>query len=61
MAREEYTFRRRNWGGTTQALSGVQLSELTHEPGTPWSNARVAAGVSAIAASNAEISKEVDS
>ncbi|UFU03421.1 SocA family protein [Ruania suaedae] len=27
------------------ALSGLQLSELTHRPGTPWSKTRLVAGV----------------
>lgn len=32
----------KNYGG----LSGIQLSALTHQPGTPWSRAREQAGVS---------------
>lgn len=38
----------RNYGG----LSGVELSELTHKPGTPWSVARQRAGVSETDASS---------
>lgn len=29
------------------ALSGAELSELTHRPGTPWAQARLRAGVAA--------------
>ncbi|MHA7209671.1 Panacea domain-containing protein [Arthrobacter sp. MDT1-65] len=37
------------------ALSGRELSELTHQPGTPWEVTRRAAGASARARSNAVI------
>lgn len=37
------------------ALSGLELSELTHQPGTPWSETRRAARASEGAASSATI------
>ena len=45
----------RNYG----ALSGLQLSERTHKPGTPWSSVRDAARVSGGQASNETIPKDL--
>lgn len=43
----------RNYG----ALSGVELSELTHQEGTPWSETRIRAGVREGESSTEVISK----
>lgn len=45
----------RNYG----ALSGRELSELTHQPGTPWSTTREQAGVAEGEPSQAVIDQEV--
>lgn len=45
----------RNYG----ALSGRELSELTHQPGTPWSETRRQEGVGPNQRSNASISDEL--
>ncbi|WP_336644620.1 Panacea domain-containing protein [Microbacterium sp. USHLN186] len=45
----------RNYG----ALTGLQLSEITHEAGSPWARTRIACGVREGQSSNSTIPKNI--